>query len=83
MDLCLVERVGNLVGENACRKARNNLCNVGFIRRMQNVVVDEYVVPEEGKLRENVFEVNKEQEEVRLALYFIFLKRPPTMNSRS
>jgi len=51
VDLCLVERVGNLVGENTSRKARDNLCNVGFMRRMQNVVVNEYVVPEERKLR--------------------------------
>ena len=53
MDLGLVERGSNLVGENACRKARNYFCNFGFIRGMQNVVIDEYVVPEERELNKN------------------------------
>ncbi len=56
MDLGLVERGSNLVGENACRKARNHFGNFGFIRSMQNVVIDEYVVPEEGKLKKNMLE---------------------------
>jgi len=50
VNLGLVERGNNLVGENACRKARNHFCNFGFIRGMQNVVIDEYVVPEEREL---------------------------------
>ena len=47
---CLVERVGNLVEENACR---DNLCKVSFMKCMQNVVVKEYIVPEERKPRQN------------------------------
>ena len=50
VNLGLVERGNNLVGEDACRKARNHFGNFGFIRSMQNVVIDEYVVPEEREL---------------------------------
>lgn len=50
MDLGLVERIGDLVGKNACRKARDGFCDISFPRSMQNVVVNEYVISEERKL---------------------------------
>jgi hypothetical protein len=50
VDLGLVEWVGNLVGENTGREAGDHFGNIGLVRSMQNVVVNECVVPKEREL---------------------------------
>lgn len=51
MDLGLIEGISDLVRKDTGRKARDDFRDVGFMRSVQDVVVDEYVVAEERKLR--------------------------------
>lgn len=50
VDLGLVERVGDFVGEDAGGEAGDDLFGFDLVGGVQNVVVDEDVVAEEGEL---------------------------------
>lgn len=56
MDLGLVERVVDLVGEDAGRETRDELDDLVLMRGLENVVVDEEVVAKEGRLLSHVSE---------------------------
>ena len=56
VDLGLIQWVGDLVGKDTCREARDDLLDASFMRRVQDIVVDEDVVTEEGKLVFHVLE---------------------------
>ena len=51
VDLGLIQWVGDLVGEDTCREARDDLLDASFMRRVQDIVVDEDVVAEERELQ--------------------------------
>ena len=48
MDLVLVQRVFNLVWENACRKTRYDFRYFLLVRNMQDVVVYQNVIAKES-----------------------------------
>jgi hypothetical protein len=50
MYLAFVERVCDLVGENACREAGYEFLDAGDVRCPEDVVVDEGVIAVEGEL---------------------------------
>ena len=50
VDLGLIEGVRNLVGEDTRRETRDDLLDAGLVCDVQDVVVDEHVVTEEGEL---------------------------------
>lgn len=56
MDLRLVERVLDLVREDARRQARDELLHLGLVRALEHVVVDEQVVAQERELQAHVLE---------------------------
>ena len=51
MDLGLIEGISDLVRKHTGRKARDDFGHISFMRSVQDVVVNEYVVAEERKLR--------------------------------
>ena len=51
VDLGLVERIGDLVGEDTRRETGDDLLDPSVVCRMKDVIVDEDVVPEERELR--------------------------------
>lgn len=83
VDFALVKRVRDLVRENAGGEARDDLCDVRFFGCVQHVVIDEDVVPEEGRLG-GVVNVRTKIGHAcgGCTLYFMFLKRPPTEQRR-
>lgn len=52
VDLGLVQRVLDLVGEDASRKTRDNLLGSFDVCSLKNVVVDQEIVAQERKLVE-------------------------------
>jgi len=50
VDLEFVKRVFDLVGEHACRKTGDDFLGFGFVGYVENVIVNQDVVPEEGQL---------------------------------
>lgn len=69
MNLVLRQRVLNLVRENARRQARDELLDLGLVRALEHVVVDQQVVPKEGELEAHVLEETSDQGcELRSAL---------------
>lgn len=77
MDLGLIKRVCDFVGEDACREARYDLGGSSIMGRVEDVVVDEDVIAEERELRLIVRTSMCVRRSWR-TLYFMFLKRPPT-----
>ena len=56
MNLSLVQRILNLVREDACRQARNNLLDSGLMRDLENVVVNQTVITQESEFVLHVLE---------------------------
>ena len=56
VDLCLVEGVLYLVGEDAGGEAGYELADLVLVGGLEHVVVDEQVVPQEGQLLTHVAE---------------------------
>ena len=50
VDLCLIKRVFDLVGIYTGREAGDNLLHFEIVRSVQDIVVDENVVPQEVEL---------------------------------
>lgn len=61
MNLVLRQRVLDLVRENARRQARDELLDLGLVRALEHVVVDQQVVPKEGELEAHVLEETSDQ----------------------
>ena len=80
VDLALIERVLDLVGEDAGGETRDELLRLVLVRRVQDVVVDQDVLAEEGELEMVMMMrcwTGRRWRRVG-TLYFMFLKRPPT-----
>jgi len=62
MNLGLVERVLDLIGEDTGGEARDELGDLVLVRGFEDVVVDEEVVAEEGELLSHVSEETSDWE---------------------
>ncbi len=56
MNLSFVQRILNLVGEDACGQTRNDLFHLGLVRGLENVVVHQSVIPQESEFVLHILE---------------------------
>lgn len=81
MNLRFIQRVTHFVRKNAGGEARDEFCDVYEVGGVQDVVVDVYIIAEEGQLVGRVAMRTRTDSERRCfgyTLYFKFLNNPPT-----
>lgn len=79
MNFILVQRILDLVWKDTSRETRYEFLNLVFICGVENVVVNQDIVAKKGQLIDSNVSSISVLENPKLALYFMFLKSPPTM----
>jgi hypothetical protein len=72
MDLVLIQRVFDLVGEYTCRQTGDKLLSFVRVRGVKNVIVDQDVVAEESQLQRSSANLKTHNQSCSYLVFHVF-----------